>query len=99
MVSDVVLIKELPESIRTSVEAYIGCLSGAIMKNDYLKAIAAAGFKNIQVLDETPFPLDVMANDPTAQAILAAPQVSPEDLKSAENSVVSIKVSATKNAF
>ena len=97
MVSDVVLMKELPESIRTSVEAYIGCLSGAMMKGDYIKAIAGAGFKNIQVLDETLFPLDVMANDPTAQAILDTPRVSPEDLKSAENSVVSIKISATKS--
>jgi len=96
MVSDVVLLKTLPISIRNSVEAYIGCLSGAMMKDEYLKVIVGAGFKNVKNLNETPFPLDIMANDPTAMAILDAPQVSAEDMNSAENSVVSIKVSATK---
>lgn len=96
MVSDVVLLKSLPASVQNSVEAYIGCLSGAVSKGDYLQAIAEAGFKNINVLDETSFPLDVMANDPTAQAILETPQVSTQDLMNAEKSVVSIKVSAVK---
>jgi SAM-dependent methyltransferase len=96
MVSDVVLLKPLPESIQNSVEAYIGCLSGAMMKDNYLKVISKAGFKNVKILEENAFPLDVMANDPTAKAILDTPKVSAEDIKSAENSVASIKVSATK---
>lgn len=96
MVSDVVLLKTLPISIRNSIEAYIGCLSGAMMKDEYLKVIAGAGFKNVKILNQTPFPLDIMANDPTATAILDAPHVSAEDMNSAENSVASIKVSATK---
>ncbi|MFZ0034158.1 MAG: arsenite methyltransferase [Sedimentisphaerales bacterium] len=96
MVSDVVLLKSLPKSIQNSVEAYIGCLSGAMMKDKYLNVISKAGFKNVKVLEENAFPLDVMANDPTAKAILDTPEVSAEDIKSAENSVASIKVSATK---
>ena len=96
MVSDVVLLKPLPKSIQNSVEAYIGCLSGAMMKDDYLKVISKAGFKNVKILEENAFPLDVMANDPTAKAILDTPRVSAEDIKSAENSVVSIKVFATR---
>jgi SAM-dependent methyltransferase len=96
MVSDVVLLKPLPKSIQNSVEAYIGCLSGAMMKDNYLKVISKAGFKNVKVLGENTFPLDVMANDPTAKAILDRPEVSAEDIKSAENSVASIKVSAVK---
>lgn len=39
MVSDLVLMKELPRTIQDSIEAYIGCLSGAIMKDEYLEAI------------------------------------------------------------
>ncbi len=96
MVSDVVLLKPLPKSIQNSVEAYIGCLSGAMMRDDYLKVISKAGFKNVKVLGENTFTIDVMANDPTAKAILDRPEVSAEDIKSAENSVASIKVSATK---
>ena len=96
MVSDVVLLRPLPKSIQNSVEAYIGCLSGAMMKDDYLKVISKAGFKNVKILEENAFPLDVMANDPTAKAILDTPKVSAKDIKSAERSVASIKVSATK---
>jgi len=33
MVSDIVLMKRLPETIRKSVQAYIGCLSGAEKKD------------------------------------------------------------------
>jgi len=44
VVSDIVLLKELPEIIKNSVEAYIGCISGAIMKSinvteEYLKKL------------------------------------------------------------
>ena len=44
-VSDVVLLKELPEFVKRSNEAYIGCLAGAIMKNEYLEIIKSVGFR------------------------------------------------------
>jgi len=96
MVSDVVLTKPLSQAIRDSVEAYIGCLSGALLKSDYLKAIADAGFKDVNVVEENSFPLDVMVNDPTAQAILDRPDVSEEELNSVADAAWSIKVAARK---
>ena len=96
MISDIVLTKELPVAIKESVEAYVGCLSGAVMKEEYLRLIKQAGFRDIHIQNEQPFPLDVMGNDPTANAILDTPKVSDDDLKSAENAVVSIKVAAFK---
>jgi SAM-dependent methyltransferase len=63
MVSDIVLLNELPGFIRDSIEAYIGCLSGAILKEDYMEAIREAGFHEVRIVDETPFPIvDYMAN-------------------------------------
>ena len=44
MVSDIVLLKELPEEIKNSVAAYVGCIAGATTKKEYLEAIQAAGF-------------------------------------------------------
>jgi ubiquinone/menaquinone biosynthesis C-methylase UbiE len=96
MVSDVVLVGELPPSLKKSVQAYVGCLSGAIMKSEYLRVIAEAGFKDVQILDENVFPIDVMANDPTAQAILDRPNVSDAELNSVADVALSIKVSARK---
>ena len=96
MISDIVLLKELPDSIRNSVESYIGCLSGAIMKGKYVEAIEAAGFRDVKIIDETPFPVDLMANDPTGKTIIENSQISAADLKDMANSVVSVKVNATK---
>jgi arsenite methyltransferase len=96
MISDIVLLKELPDSIRNSVEAYIGCLSGAIMKGKYVEAIEAAGFRDVKIIDETPFPVDLMANDPTGKTIIEDSEISAADLKDMANSVVSVKVNAIK---
>jgi ubiquinone/menaquinone biosynthesis C-methylase UbiE len=82
MISDVVLLKELPQSVKQSIEAYIGCLSGAVMKDEYLQLISQAGFKDVLIQHQQAFPLDVMSNDPTADAILDAPKISQEDLQS-----------------
>jgi arsenite methyltransferase len=59
MVSDLVLLKELPQVLKNPVESYIGCLSGAIMKEEYLKAIKGAGFKDVGIIDETKYPLEL----------------------------------------
>jgi SAM-dependent methyltransferase len=53
MVSDIVLLKELPEAIRNSVAAYTACVSGASRKEEYLATVAAAGFEDVEVVSET----------------------------------------------
>jgi SAM-dependent methyltransferase len=95
MVSDIVLLKGLPGSIKNSVEAYIGCLSGAIMRDEYLRTIREAGFQEVRVLDETSFPIECFANDPTAKAIMENSRISGH-LKDIAGSVLSIKVLGVK---
>ena len=96
MVSDVVLNKPLPESVRESAQAYVGCLAGAVSEAEYLGAVEQAGFGGIEVRERQAFPIDVMLNDPTAQAVLETPEVSEADLCAAGEAVVSIKVFAVK---
>ena len=96
MVSDMVLLKELPEAIRQSVEAYVGCIAGAAMKGEYLAAIETAGFQEIKILGEDIYPIELMAADPIAQEICADLQLSDEAAKDLSSSVASIKVSAVK---
>jgi arsenite methyltransferase len=96
MVSDIVLLKELPASIKNSIQAYVGCLAGASMKDDYLKTIKAAGFRKVKVLEETAFPIESMANDPTALAIIKDYGLSLQKVKEAVDSVLSVKVSGVK---
>lgn len=96
MVSDLVLIKDLPGAIKESVEAYVGCLAGAIFKEKYLDYIKKAGFKNVKVVGETYYPVEAMANDATAKVVKSSPIIKAEDLKGIESSVASIKVHAEK---
>jgi len=95
-VSDIVLLKELPDAVKQSAAAYVGCLSGAIMKDAYIETIRAAGFKGVRVVEETAFPLDCMANDPTAQAIGSSLNLTSEELDNLADAVRSIKVVGEK---
>jgi len=52
LISDIVLLKKLPPAIRESIEAYVGCIAGASMKADYLTAIKAIGFRDLEILNE-----------------------------------------------
>ena len=52
MVSDIVLLRELPDSIKSSVEAYTGCIAGASIKKEYLAAITFAGFGDVEIISE-----------------------------------------------
>jgi len=96
MVSDIVLLKELPEEIKNSVAAYVGCIAGATTKKEYLEAIQAAGFGETKILGEAAFPAEFLTNDPTAREIAKNLKLSPEKANDLANSVVSIKVSAVK---
>lgn len=51
-VSDIVLVGDLPEDLQKSAELYVGCVSGAIQKNEYLSIIEKAGFTNIAIQKE-----------------------------------------------
>jgi ubiquinone/menaquinone biosynthesis C-methylase UbiE len=96
MVSDIVLLKKLPEYILNSLEAYVGCVAGAILKDEYLGLVKAAGFKDVKIISETIFPKDSWISDPIAKSIIEKSQVSNEEIQDVGNSVVSIKFSATK---
>ena len=96
MISDIVLLEELPDFIKNSIEAYIGCLSGAILRDEYIEIIEKAGFQQVRIIDETSFPIECMINDPTAQAIIDNLQIPAEEVKGIANTVLSIKVSGVK---
>ena len=96
MVSDIVLLKPLPDFVKRSVKAYVGCLAGAVMKAKYIKAIEDAGFEGVKVIEETRFPLNLMINDPTAKAVMKEANIRREAVKGIENAVASVKVSGVK---
>jgi arsenite methyltransferase len=96
MVSDIVLLSELPDSIKKSVAAYIGCVAGASRKDEYLQHIKATGFKEVTIIDETSFPSDCAVKDPIIETLVSDAGISGADLKKLGSSIKSIKVSAVK---
>jgi len=97
MVSDIALLKELPNFIRNSMTAYVGCVSGAIMKNEYLNVISDAGFQDVEVVEETRYPTELIdLEDPTVQTILYELNISSEQAKEMIENLIDI-VSITVN--
>lgn len=63
-ISDVVITGVLPPAIKKASEMYVGCVAGAINKDEYLKAIEKAGFINviIQKEKEIIIPQDILSD-------------------------------------
>jgi len=96
MVSDIVLLDELPKELKENAQAYTSCISGAELKEKYLNLMKEAGFKEVKVVDETNFPVDFITSD-TTQKLIKTLGISAEKIKKIEKSIVSMKVSATKH--
>ena len=50
-VSDIVLLKELPEVMRKDKSLLSGCVAGALLKDDYIEKMERAGFE-VEILSE-----------------------------------------------
>jgi arsenite methyltransferase len=50
-VSDIALKQPLPEEIGASVMAYVGCIAGALLVEEYHRGLADAGFAHVRVVD------------------------------------------------
>ncbi len=100
MVSDIVLLKPLPENILNSIEAYVGCVSGAIKIGDYMKAIEDAGFNKVEKLQENTFAVENYIDSGSIKDTIKEINIGPEEVKGIvkdiENSIASIKVYAEK---
>jgi SAM-dependent methyltransferase len=63
-ISDVVIVGNLPETLKQTAEMYAGCISGALQKDEYLEIISTAGFANIKIAREKQIaiPEDILKN-------------------------------------
>ena len=96
MVSDLVLLKPLPRAMRQNLDAYAACLAGALMKEDYLEAMRAAGFSQVEVVGESGYDFGDPTPDQVARLQALDPTLTARDIKVAAGAVASVKVSASK---
>ncbi len=100
MISDIVLGMPLPERVRASIKAYVGCIAGASLRSGYLQAIADAGFVDVEVVgetDATALLAGTQPSDPLVAEMLAA-FGDAEELRRHLATAASIKMSARKPA-
>jgi SAM-dependent methyltransferase len=69
VVSDIILDGELPEVVRKDVEAYVGCIAGAMRREPYFAAIEAAGFERAEVLKDVDY-VAALGEDALPDALL-----------------------------
>jgi len=49
--SDIALKHELPKAVAQSMAAYVGCIAGAILIDEYSAGLLAAGFQHVEIID------------------------------------------------
>jgi SAM-dependent methyltransferase len=75
MVSDLVLSKELPETVKKGVSS-ASCITGAILKDRYMETIAEAGFENVRVQQEKQYRPDGSEDNPSAEVLTFNPKTN-----------------------
>jgi len=94
VVSDIVLDAPLPEAVAGSVAALTGCVAGAAMRGDYLRTIAEAGLRDIEVVDDKAF--GEMALTMIPESLLRTMESAGVDVPAVARTVRSITVRAWK---
>ncbi len=96
MVSDLALSKPLPRAIRDSVEVYVACVAGALVKRDYLASVRKAGFTGVEVLSEKTFPAELVLDDPRVPELAEKLKMTRQELEAHVSNVLSLAVRAVK---
>ncbi len=95
MVSDIVLLKPLPDFLKTA-DLYTGCVAGAMLRDEYIQTIKDAGFEKLEVVDEVGMRAELVTDDPNSRKIFKDQKITIQEAQEAVGSIVSIKIYAVK---
>lgn len=94
MVSDIALLKELPSEIKSSIGAYVGCVAGANTREEYLATVEAAGFQEVEVVNEVS--AEGIYSSTIEKALAENLESSAGMIKETADSIISMQISARK---
>jgi SAM-dependent methyltransferase len=92
-ISDVALLKKLPKKIRDSTDHYVGCVSGAVLIEDYKKILEATGMKDVKITYNN---LSSTASDEKKDPVALAIKEKLRDGNTLTGYVVSINIEGLK---
>jgi len=99
MVSDIVLLRRLPQRLLDDAAAYSACIAGAAMKGAYLGMMREAGFERVKVTGQKAYPIEFLIEDTgVIQEFLEDTDLTGEQLKRAARAIVSVSVIAHRPA-
>ena len=96
LISDIVLEKELPPEVAADIEAYVGCIAGAILKDDYLQMMRDAGFESIEILSAANFGGGCGADDGTLEETCCRLGIDADKVKEHASCATSVQLRAIK---
>jgi len=64
LVSDIVLNRPLPDEFKNDADLYASCIAGAMLREDYLRAITDAGFAKVEILSDHTYQASNARGDP-----------------------------------
>lgn len=92
-VSDIVLLKDLPEVIRDDLGTWSKCVSGAVKEDEYIGAMKKAGFEKVKVEERVIYSHELLTEYAKGAASMDSPKLEGVDLS---DLVASYKISAVK---
>ena len=100
-VSDIILLKELPESLRNDMAAWSSCVSGAVLESEYIGAIEKAGFTKVEVEDRAVYTHEQLSayiqdSDQGVEATAVRSFSGKKDRMDLSGTVASYRISAVK---
>lgn len=95
VISDVALLRPLPDALASTVEALVGCVAGAVLLDDYRAMVEAAGLEAVALAPKPEFVQAVSSGEDPLHAPLLA-QLPPGT--SLADYVTSVEVTARKPA-
>ncbi len=70
-ISDIALNKKLPEKVQESIDAYIGCVAGAVLIDEYKKMVESSRLKDVKITAQgISSCIEPDTKDPIGRAIL-----------------------------
>ena len=79
VISDIILDGDLPEAVASDVYAYVGCVSGAMLRDQYFGLLRGAGFSAVEVLKDVDYLDSVGDAFPAELGTLMAASGIPKD--------------------
>ncbi len=96
LISDLVLERPLPREVAESVDAYVGCIAGASLRETYLETVRKAGFRRVEVVEAQRFGEVMPPDAPELREAAERYGVSLDAARLALDAVTSLKLRAVK---